>query len=933
MNYYQKIALIVCMLFGVVSSAQDSAWPGLNLGTLPCAYNTTISGTTVGAADDCSFQSGGDHIWQFTTAGTYDVEIHTCNGGTGYDTKLYLYNITNGTCGNGSYVATNDDGVGCGLESRITQASLPAGTYVIVLEGFSGSTGAYDMTIDISNCPTPMAYSSAVTTQSNTSNVQLCQSSAQVLGLEVVTTGATSPIDLTRIRCNLNGTTVIGDVSNVEVYYTGTTGTFSSSNLFGTVAAATGTLTINGTQTLASGTNYFWVVYDLSGTATVGNVLDGRCAQVRVDGADYGPAITNPAGDRPFVVCSGSPGGVSTNIRTWLQADNGAGTTTDGTTVSTWTDDSGMAADGSGAGSTRPVYRRNTADNVNFNPGIEFDGTDDYLDLVDGTIATNGDPYSIYAVAAPGSEHVAGNPGKIVMAGEYNLISSANLWVSVDVRSSMKVLHGFNQNDLISADNMAAQDEPVLMSLLHDFSDSPRRESHMVSTMGSTSLTDNPTTNHSNDGSDDKIGMATPVNEWFDGLIQEIVIFNGKHTTVERYPIESYLAIKYGLTLDHDYIASDGTSVIWDISANSGYNSNIAGIGRDDGSGLQQKQSKSENANTMLTVGHSTSLATDNFTNANAFGANNSFFIWGDNGSAAANNGSTDVGFTTNGVNIVGRMDRVWKSQETGTVGTIILRFDMSTVPSTTGQGNNDLADVRLLMDANGTFASGAFAVSPSSFNNTTDVVEFQVDFTGANGFFFTLGTIDAINAPLPVELVSFTGHNEGSKNILEWYTASEINNKEFVLERSVDGYVFETLGNLAGAGTSNSPHYYTLPDNNPNVPVTYYRLKIIDYDGGFEYSETISIAIDIVDFDIISIFPNPTQNNFSFIYDGSTEDKPLQLYVVNAVGAVVLDHTYTNVRNSAITNVHLDGVSAGIYQVVFQQGELRKNYKLVITE
>ena len=89
----------------------------------------------------------------------------------------------------------------------------------------------------------------------------------------------------------------------------------------------------------------------------------------------------------------------------------------------------------------------------------------------------------------------------------------------------------------------------------------------------------------------------------FDGRIAEVITYSSTNTDVNptdaRNRIQSYLGIKYGITLgtngvSQDYANSDGT-VIWDQSANTGYNYDIAGIGRDDASELNQKQSSSVN--------------------------------------------------------------------------------------------------------------------------------------------------------------------------------------------------------------------------------------------------------------------------------------------------------------------------------------------------
>jgi len=97
----------------------------------------------------------------------------------------------------------------------------------------------------------------------------------------------------------MDGTTDINDVANVKIYYTGSDSMFAATNQFGTSAtAATGILTMNGTQTLVPGINYFWVAYDLKSTAKLGNFIDAKGLSVKLDSNVKIPTVTNPAGSR-----------------------------------------------------------------------------------------------------------------------------------------------------------------------------------------------------------------------------------------------------------------------------------------------------------------------------------------------------------------------------------------------------------------------------------------------------------------------------------------------------------------------------------------------------------------------------------------------------------------------------------------------------------
>jgi hypothetical protein len=96
--------------------------------------------------------------------------------------------------------------------------------------------------------------------------------------------------------------------------------------------------------------------------------------------------------------------------------------------------------------------------------------------------------------------------------------------------------------------------------------------------------------------------------------------------------------------------------------------------------------------------------------------------------------------------------------------------------------------------------------------------------------------------APLPVTLTSFTGKLVNKQTELRWATASEKNNAEFLVERSLDGRKFETLGTVKGNGTTNVAQYYAFTDAKPAQGTNYYRLKQIDFEGASEYSKIVAV-------------------------------------------------------------------------------------------
>lgn len=130
-------------------------------------------------------------------------------------------------------------------------------------------------------------------------------------------------------------------------------------------------------------------------------------------------------------------------------------------------------------------------------------------------------------------------------------------------------------------------------------------------------------------------GGGSP-NNWshYKGELAEAVLFPASTSAEEKQRIQSYLALKYGMTLNggqSDYMAANGSDKMWTAGANAGYGSRITGIGRDDASGLLQKQSKSQSQDALVTIALGDAVKASNAENMNAFSANSSFFVFGDN--------------------------------------------------------------------------------------------------------------------------------------------------------------------------------------------------------------------------------------------------------------------------------------------------------------
>ena len=139
---------------------------------------------------------------------------------------------------------------------------------------------------------------------------------------------------------------------------------------------------------------------------------------------------------------------------------------------------------------------------------------------------------------------------------------------------------------------------PYLSTLKSSVTDSEQTISLNSLQIASDATADSATGQGSNFG----VGVQPGVGNQHDGELAEIIVYFGNQSDTEVQKVESYLALKYGLTLDQsaggqNYIASDGTTDMWNVATGGIYNNDIAGIGQDDDSGLLQLKSRSGSGN------------------------------------------------------------------------------------------------------------------------------------------------------------------------------------------------------------------------------------------------------------------------------------------------------------------------------------------------
>ncbi len=236
-------------------------------------------------------------------------------------------------------------------------------------------------------------------------------------------------------------------------------------------------------------------------------------------------------------------------------------------------------------------------------------------------------------------------------------------------------------------------------------------------------------------------------------------------------------------------------------------------------------------------------------------------------------NGTTGNVITSDAVN------RSWVIDEKITGGSVLdLTFSWN--------NGEELAN----FDRNNCFVTAFQAGTWQSYSNqiATGINPYQA--TIANITDLSVFGIASDGGVLPVELLYFTGEKINEGTLLSWETATELNNKGFEVQvnrSSSLGLEWETLDFINGNGTTQTPQQYQYLDTQSEIGINYYRLKQMDFDGNFIYSDILPIEYDNENALAFSVFPNPTTNYLTI--EANTKIRMLQgIEIYNINGQLV---------------------------------------------
>jgi hypothetical protein len=242
------------------------------------------------------------------------------------------------------------------------------------------------------------------------------------------------------------------------------------------------------------------------------------------------------------------------------------------------------------------------------------------------------------------------------------------------------------------------------------------------------------------------------------------------------------------------------------------------------------------------------------------------------------------------------------------------------------------------------------------TFGGSSSDVAYAVQVTSDGGYIITGHTLSygaglhdvwliRLETVIPVELISFIASVNKNSVSLEWITATETNNRGFEVERSQKSKVksqsnWETISFINGSGTTTETQFYNFTDSNVKSGKYSYRLKQIDFDGTFEYSNIVEIEVFAPDIIILEQnYPNPfnpvTKIRYSIPYviaseTGQSQHVTLKVYDILGNEAAVL---VNGEQEAGIYEVMFNAysISSGTYFYQLRAGEYVQTRKMIL--
>ncbi|MEM7657387.1 MAG: T9SS type A sorting domain-containing protein [Bacteroidota bacterium] len=195
--------------------------------------------------------------------------------------------------------------------------------------------------------------------------------------------------------------------------------------------------------------------------------------------------------------------------------------------------------------------------------------------------------------------------------------------------------------------------------------------------------------------------------------------------------------------------------------------------------------------------------------------------------------------------------------------------------------------------------------LSENPANEISDLAGTPVDYE-----------IERVWDVLPVEWLDFRAFQVGlGAAQLEWTTANEVNNAAFEIEKSLDGTLFEQIGSLNGQGNSTQLTGYEFTDTKVAAYVNYYRIRQVDFNGDFSYSEVREVRMDGAFGFHVDMYPNPAIENINLSAELDSE-RTVSLILVDMNGRALQEMRNVSIGGNQVITLQVGNLPSGMYSV-----------------
>ncbi|MEP7277540.1 MAG: T9SS type A sorting domain-containing protein [Bacteroidota bacterium] len=653
---------------------------------------------------------------------------------------------------------------------------------------------------------------------------------------------------------------------------------------------------------------------NIADIGVVNNTLDSRWNDFALDEISLVKFKTPPM-----------PGLAFNNVTLWTKA-NSITDKTDSTPLGLWTN-SDVNGDNliQYTASALPVLRNNAADNINFNPIVNFTAANgSFMQAPLGFSGTTAHTaVTAYVVAKFNSltqddktiltePQASNNVVKVVLTSNGRLTWTAG--------SDYSQTSNF-ANTINTPNNSIEINKPIVWSFSKDNNNTASGNKQDIRKNGVVIATGNNTSSFTGNGSSFGIGQG---GKFFNGQIAEVVyLLDSAVTSVKQNQVESYLALKYGTTLGNSaapvsYTASDGTTVFW--TGNTSYQNDVFGIGKDSLSGLLQTISNSVNSGSGDGTGQSAKgnlvlSTTDDLLDKR-------FLVIGNDAGALTQQVIT--GAVVNPIALGStRINRNWKVSNTGSVGAVSLSFDTTGLDN---QAGGATVNKYALMISN---SGDATYHGTLSFFTATSGSGKKINFSGVtltNGSVFTIIT-NNLNIALPAVWLGFTADAVNGNALLNWKTGDEINVDRYTVEHSFNGVSFSAVGTVA-ANNNTGENNYTFTNVGLAPGIHYYRIRRTDKDGKSEYSDTKTVKIITAGANV-QVRPNPVAGSVLALSVSVQQANKTNVQVTGVDGKIIVQQNLNLAAGINLVNINIAMVPPGVYlvQVQLKEGVVTKKF------